>query len=189
MKYGLTRSEFFELVKLDYAAWSTEEFSVSHLLRLYFKTPGFRLVFWARLSNLFWRAKKTPLSVLVHYRYLRLQRSLGVELPYFASLGGGLKVDHPLGIVLNGFAVYGSNLIVKQNVTVGHSSGKVPVIGDNVWIGPNCVIVGDVVIGDNAVIGAGSVVVKSIPANAIAVGNPARVIRYQTQAELKDLHY
>ena len=50
-------------------------------------------------------------------------------------------------------------------------------IGDDVWIGRNAVILSGVTIGDGAVVGAGAVVVKDIPANAIAVGNPARVVR------------
>ena len=52
-------------------------------------------------------------------------------------------------------------------------------IGDRVWIGANVVILKGVTIGDDAVIGAGSVVTKSIPAGAIAVGSPARVIKYK----------
>ncbi len=52
------------------------------------------------------------------------------------------------------------------------------VIGNNVWIGDSAMIGKGVHIGDNAVIGAGSVVVKDIPANAIAAGNPASVVRY-----------
>jgi len=51
-------------------------------------------------------------------------------------------------------------------------------IGNNVWLGENAVICKGVTIGDNAVIGAGSIVVKDIPANAIAAGNPATVIKY-----------
>jgi maltose O-acetyltransferase len=50
-------------------------------------------------------------------------------------------------------------------------------IGDNVWIGGMAVICPGVTIGDNAVIGAGAVVTKDIPADVVAVGNPARVIR------------
>ena len=50
-------------------------------------------------------------------------------------------------------------------------------IGNNVWIGANVTICGGVTIGDGAVIGAGAVVVKDIPANALAVGVPARVLR------------
>ncbi len=61
---------------------------------------------------------------------------------------------------------------------------KKPVfIGKDCWIGMSAVIVPGVTIGDGAVIGAGSVVSKDIPAWAVAVGNPARVIKSRHQAE------
>lgn len=60
----------------------------------------------------------------------------------------------------------------------GLGIAKPVTIGDCVWIGGNVSICMGVTIGDNAVIGAGSVVTKDIPANAVAVGNPARVIKY-----------
>lgn len=50
-------------------------------------------------------------------------------------------------------------------------------IGDNVWIGGSATILPGVTIGDNVVIGAGAVVTKDIPANAVAGGNPARMLR------------
>lgn len=50
-------------------------------------------------------------------------------------------------------------------------------IGNNVWIGGKAIICPGVNIGDNAVIGAGSVVVKDVPANVVAAGNPAKIIR------------
>jgi maltose O-acetyltransferase len=50
-------------------------------------------------------------------------------------------------------------------------------IGNNVFIGANATILPGVTIGDNAVVGAGSVVAKDVPANAVATGNPARVVR------------
>ncbi|MGW2475534.1 sugar O-acetyltransferase [Streptomyces sp. NPDC001665] len=50
-------------------------------------------------------------------------------------------------------------------------------IGDNVWLGGGAIVLAGVTIGDNSVIGAGAVVTKDIPANVVAVGNPARVIR------------
>ncbi|MGW6245530.1 sugar O-acetyltransferase [Streptomyces roseolus] len=50
-------------------------------------------------------------------------------------------------------------------------------IGDNVWLGGGAIVLAGVTIGDNSVIGAGSVVTKDVPANVVAVGNPARVIR------------
>lgn len=51
------------------------------------------------------------------------------------------------------------------------------VIGDDVFIGTNSIILKGVTIGDRAIIGAGSVVTKDVPADAIAAGNPATVIR------------
>jgi acetyltransferase-like isoleucine patch superfamily enzyme len=50
-------------------------------------------------------------------------------------------------------------------------------IGNNVWIGTNATVLDGVTIGDNSIIGAGSVVTKSIPANTLAFGCPAREIK------------
>ncbi|HEV3394253.1 MAG TPA: acyltransferase [Chthoniobacterales bacterium] len=50
-------------------------------------------------------------------------------------------------------------------------------IGDNVWIGMNAVILKGVTIGENSVVAAGAVVTKSFPANTIAAGNPAVVVK------------
>lgn len=57
-------------------------------------------------------------------------------------------------------------------------SGGMPIcIGDNVFIGANTTILGGVEIGDNVIVAAGSVVCKSLPANTVCAGNPARVIK------------
>lgn len=56
-------------------------------------------------------------------------------------------------------------------------------IGDDVWIGAHVVILDGVVVGDHAVIGAGAVVTRDVPADAVAVGNPARVVRDRRTGE------
>lgn len=55
--------------------------------------------------------------------------------------------------------------------------GEPITIGDNVWLGGGVIVLPGVSIGDNTVVGAGAVVTKDLPANVVAVGNPARVIR------------
>ncbi|MFF2331766.1 MULTISPECIES: sugar O-acetyltransferase [unclassified Streptomyces] len=50
-------------------------------------------------------------------------------------------------------------------------------IGDNVWLGGGAIVCPGVTIGDNSVVGAGAVVTRDIPANSVAVGNPARVVK------------
>ena len=56
-------------------------------------------------------------------------------------------------------------------------------VGNNVWFGGGVKVLPGVTIGDNAVIGAGSIVTKDIPANALAYGNPCRVIRLLKEGE------
>jgi maltose O-acetyltransferase len=46
-----------------------------------------------------------------------------------------------------------------------------------VWLGGGVIVCPGVTIGDNTVVGAGSVVVRDLPANVLAVGNPARIVR------------
>ena len=56
-------------------------------------------------------------------------------------------------------------------------SGAPIVIADNVWLSGGVIVLPGVTIGENTVVGAGAVVTKSLPANVLAVGNPARVVR------------
>jgi maltose O-acetyltransferase len=51
------------------------------------------------------------------------------------------------------------------------------VIGDNVWLGSGAIVLAGLTIGENTVVGAGAVVTRDLPANVVAVGNPARVVR------------
>ena len=84
----------------------------------------------------------------------------------------------------------GDNCLIAPNVgiyTAGHNMNPIDrhktgfakqiTIGNNVWIGGHCVIVGGINIGDNSIIAAGSVVTKDIPANCIFAGNPAKKLK------------
>lgn len=71
----------------------------------------------------------------------------------------------------------GHPLDVKGRVDEAVEFGLPIKIGHNVWLGGGVIVCPGVTIGDNAVIGAGSVVTKDIPANALAVGNPCKVIK------------
>lgn len=95
---------------------------------------------------------------------------------------GILHYHHPFSTIVNAKQV-GNYVTVRQNTTIGNKGIETdedsrPSIGNNVDIGANCIIFGDIRIGDNAIIGAGSLINKDVPDNAIAVGNPFRIIGY-----------
>ena len=100
----------------------------------------------------------------------------GAEIPLNCSIGGGLLINHPNGIVIHPQARIGVNCLISQQVTVGTRGGPgVPEIGGHVDIGAGAKILGPVRIGDHAKIGANSVVLSDIPTGAVAVGIPAKI--------------
>lgn len=96
------------------------------------------------------------------------------QLPASALCGGGVRIDHLNGILVNHNARVGENVRIYQQVTIGddfeHGPGESPVIGDNVRIGAGAKIIGNIRVGDNVTIGANAVVTRDVPDNATVVG-------------------
>lgn len=103
-------------------------------------------------------------------------------ISYTTKIGEGITYAHPYATNLNAESI-GKNFKCLHCTTIGGKNGKRPRIGDNVSCGCNVIIIGDVNVGNNVTIGAGCVVVKDVPDNAVIVGNPARIIRYNEPKE------
>lgn len=133
-----------------------------------------------------------------------LQQMLGqadadtfINQPFYCDYGKHIRVgkrffaNFCLTVLDEALVTFGDDCFVGPNVsiyTACHSTNPVerntrqewakPVtIGNNVWIGGSVTILAGVTIGDNCTIGAGSVVTRDIPANSVAIGNPARVVK------------
>ena len=101
------------------------------------------------------------------------------------DIGPGLYMGHVHGITLNPKVKIGKNCNIHKGVTIGQENrGKrkgVPVIGDEVWIGINAIIVGNIHIGNDVLIAPGAYINFDVPDHSIVVGNLG-VIRHAAHA-------
>jgi len=115
----------------------------------------------------------------IYYR-MRLQRlseKTGIQLPTKAQIGKGLFIAHFGSIIVNPDAKLGCNVNIAPGVVIGKTNrGEkkgVPSIGNDVWIGANAVIVGNINIGDDVMIAPNAYVNMDVPSHSIVLGNPA----------------
>lgn len=135
---------------------------------------------FAAMFNRTWGVFGRVLSRLTYRLNIILN---GCDIDPAAQIGPGFKLPHPVGVVI-GPAVIGSHVMMLQNTTLGMrhfsddemATSSYPHVGDHVTICAGAVISGPVHIGRGATIGANAVVLQNIPADATAVGIPARVL-------------
>lgn len=108
-------------------------------------------------------------------------QSHGVFVSPKAEIGRGVRLPHPIGIVIGEGVRIGQNVTIYQNVTLGArrsgdwSNGRYPSIGDNTVIYCGAVIIGDIKIGKNCVIAANSTVLEDFPDHSVIAGTPAKL--------------
>jgi len=147
---------------------------------------------------------RTPLAegekrnALLQEMFAEIGENCCVLSPFYANFGGkhvhfgkNIFANFNLTLVDDTHIYVGDYTMFAPNVTIataGHPilpalrekglQYNMPVtIGKNCWLGAGVIVLPGVTIGDNTVVGAGSVVTKDLPANVVAVGNPARVLR------------
>lgn len=88
----------------------------------------------------------------------------------------GLKVRLLLIMKKNPNAIFGARFRLDKNTKINIKKNKL-IIGENVWIGLNAIILKNTNIGDNSIVAAGSVVKGKFPSNVLIQGNPAKIVR------------
>ena len=173
---------------------------VKNILRL------FRFVPWVNRFFFQWKLSRVPMPILfvnfIFQRILRVNSKVPFPVHYTSRIIGFNKIKlHRDSATVGSFCLsnncyiqalqgihIGSNFLFAPGTTivsVNHGvnneykdvNTKPVVIGDNVWLGANVIILPEVNLGDNVVVGAGSVVTKSFPSNSIIAGNPAKLIK------------
>lgn len=139
--------------------------------------PGVHALLMHRLSHWLWKADWFWLARFLSHtgRWLT-----GIEIHPGATIGRRVFIDHGMGVVIGETAVVGNDCTLYHGVTLGGTSwnkGKRhPTLEAGVVIGAGAKVLGPINIGENAKIGSNAVVVKDVPANATAVGIPARIL-------------
>jgi serine O-acetyltransferase len=150
--------------------------------------PGLHALVWHRaVSNRLWRwGWRWAARWLAHWgRWLT-----GIEIHPGATIGRRVFIDHGMGVVIGETAEINDDCTLYHGVTLGGTSwnqGKRhPTLGKGVVIGAGAKILGPILVGDGAKIGSNAVVVRDVPAQATAVGVPARILLGDDQARRED---
>lgn len=109
----------------------------------------------------------------------------GVEIHPAADVGRRLFIDHGAGVVVGETAEIGDDVLMYHGVTLGGDSmrreKRHPTVEDDVTVGANATLVGDITVGEGATVGAGAVVVDDVPPGVTVAGNPATVMEGPNQ--------
>ena len=134
---------------------------------------GTPAMFWYRAMQCSRRLRLVPLEMICNKI---LSCFCGCVIGRGAEFGPRFVLIHSNGVVINGGVVGGEDVKIEHQVTIGAERRQFPRLGDRVFVGAGAKVVGAVVIGDDVLIGANAVVVKDVPSSCTAVGVPARHI-------------
>lgn len=145
--------------------------------------------FWALAVHRFgnWRMSlsskwlRLPFSLLYKFLYRCVEWTCGISLPYTVKVGRRVRIWHHGGMILHAASI-GDDVQIRQNTTFGVArtdhNFELPMIADGVDIGVGACLLGAIRVGRCAVIGANAVVLEDVPDYAVAVGVPAKVVKY-----------
>ncbi|MCR4662851.1 MAG: serine O-acetyltransferase [Endomicrobiaceae bacterium] len=180
----------FQLLKEDIKTVFQKDPAARSWIEVLLCYPGLHAIWSHRVAHYLWKHKLFfPARFLSHItRFFT-----GIEIHPGAKIGRRFFIDHGMGIVIGETAEIGDDVLLYKGVVLGGTSlektKRHPTLGNNIIVGSNAIVMGAITIGDNARIGAASVVTHSVPANATAVGIPARVSMGHTQEEINKLEH
>lgn len=185
---GEQREAWYKLLYLDYRRYRTAGHSAAATL---FLAQGFWASAVYRASHALVECMpRGPLRLAAKTLGAALQKLMeiltGICIPRNCEIGGGLYFPRFGGIILSHGSI-GENCTIEHNITLGvagrgEERGH-PTIGNRVYIGAHAVVVGRITVGDDAVIFPGSVVTRPVPARAVVMGYPARIVSHQGSFE------
>ena len=166
----------YSIIQKDFYRESGKYLSFFGILKKCF-SPNLHYIYLLRKSQKYY---KTPIINIFYKIILRhFQMKYGFQIYPETQIGEGFYLGHWGALVINPKSKIGKNCNIAQGVTIGQQNrGKnegFPEIGDEVWIGTNAVIVGNIKIGNNVLIAPNAYVNCDVPSNSVVMGNPATI--------------
>jgi len=136
---------------------------------------SYRLAHWA--PSIKFSLLRRAMCLLCGFLWLVASAIAGTEIKAGAIIGRRFVIHTSQAILIADGVIIGDDCTINSGVCVVHRANSrgqgVPVIGNHVYFGVGCKVLGNITVGDNAIIGANAVVLKDVPAGHAAVGIPA----------------
>ena len=168
----------FKRLSETLAAYQARDPAARSKLEIFLLYPGVHAILFHRVSHWLYRHR---LFFLARLNSQIARHITGIEIHPGARIGRRFVIDHGMGIVIGETTEIGDDVLLYHGVTLG-GTGKDqgtrhPTIGNGVMIACGAKVLGPFKVGDGARIASNAVVLSEIPAEATAVGVPARVVR------------
>lgn len=153
-----------------YRYYAGEHRAVTSVLSSGYQLPFLRALRYAQFTE------NKLFRFLYRIRLRSLQKRTSMNISWRTKIGKGFYIGHVGPIAINEKAVIGDNCNISFGVVIGADNRGIrkgsPIIGNQVWIGTNAVVVGNITIGDDVLIAPGSFVNFDVPPHSVVIGNP-----------------
>lgn len=167
------REDYYRMTGMVY------KFGIRSIVQ-WFVSHQIRSVYW-------WRKAKKHQNIVNRLVLKRYARKYGLEISASADIGKGLYLGHPYNITVGNGVKIGDNVNLHKGCTLGRENrGKregSPQIGNNVAIGINSTVIGNIHIGNDVMIAANSFVNFDVPDHSIVIGNPGVIHKKKNATE------
>jgi len=165
------------LLKEDFSTYAAIEGGKFAALRdrNFWACATYRLAHWA--PSIRFALLRRAMCLCCGFLWLVASTIAGTEIKAGAMIGRRFVIHTSQAILIADGVIIGDDCTINSGVCIVHRANSrgegVPVIGNQVYFGVGCKVLGNIMVGDNAVIGANAVVLRNVPAGHTAVGIPA----------------
>ena len=159
------RKDYYRMTGVQY------KFGLKSLVTLIF-SHQIRYMYW-------WRKAHKKQTLFRRYKLVRYARKYGLEIAVDAEIGNGLYLGHPYNITVGSGVKMGDNVNLHKGSTIGRENRGaregVPKLGNNVMVGINATVVGNITIGNDVMIAPNAFVNFDVPSHSVVIGNPGKI--------------